>query len=263
MTHAALKDLLPCPFCGRNDAARIRKTKDGQRVVVCDASTRNRLNGCGGSCGYQNSRAEAIAAWNRRSALSAMEGEAVCGACLGRGKRDVAHGETSSCERCAGSGIVTAPPPQQAADVVAESWAHVISVLAEVMPAGYFDTIDGTSGAEKAIAAIRALATQPQQAGGDAVAALPEYWRGLAILNDAVIAHVLRDVAKQLEAALSTPPQPEAGGGVTDAMVKAAKAAAMSIKHNKEPWFPMTERRLKAAIRAALSTTPASGGEHG
>jgi len=61
----------------------------------------------------------------------------------------------------------------------------------------------------------------------------------------------------------TTPPVEPSSKGVTDEMVEAARNAAMSIKHNKEAWFPMTERRLRRAIAAALATKPAKGGEEG
>lgn len=40
---------------------------------------------------------------------------------------------------------------------------------------------------------------------------------------------------------------------VDGAMVERAWEAAMEIKHNKEPWFPMTKRRMKRALSAALA----------
>ncbi len=42
----------------------------------------------------------------------------------------------------------------------------------------------------------------------------------------------------------------------TDDVTEAARNAAMSIQHNNEPWFPMTDRRLKRAIAAAIAATP-------
>jgi len=42
----------------------------------------------------------------------------------------------------------------------------------------------------------------------------------------------------------------------TDDVLEAARNAAMSIQHNKEPWFPMTDRRLKRAIAAAIAASP-------
>lgn len=48
----------------------------------------------------------------------------------------------------------------------------------------------------------------------------------------------------------TTPPE---SGAVTEAMVEAARNAAMSIQHNKEPWFPMTDSRLRRALTAALA----------
>lgn len=48
----------------------------------------------------------------------------------------------------------------------------------------------------------------------------------------------------------------EQPAAVDGAMVERAWEAAMEIKHNKEPWFPMTKRRMKRALTAALADQP-------
>lgn len=51
-------ELLPCPFCGNQDAVELQKTARGMMRVYCD--------NCGGS-GYEtDDRAIAIEFWNRR-----------------------------------------------------------------------------------------------------------------------------------------------------------------------------------------------------
>lgn len=67
-----MEKLKPCPFCGRNHGllvASIPHRLDDvfyeQWTVYCDAS--GGKGGCGASCGYHASEAEAIAAWNRRT----------------------------------------------------------------------------------------------------------------------------------------------------------------------------------------------------
>jgi hypothetical protein len=44
-----------------------------------------------------------------------------------------------------------------------------------------------------------------------------------------------------------------------DELIEVAKAAAMKIQHNKETWFPMTDRRLKAALIAVLAAHKGEG----
>jgi hypothetical protein len=63
-----------------------------------------------------------------------------------------------------------------------------------------------------------------------------------------------------LEAALSAQPAERQGEAakVADADIEAMRAAAMGIQHNKETWFPMTERRLRAAAKALLARHPAA-----
>jgi hypothetical protein len=68
-------------MCGSSEAVKIRKTRGQthwrQYVVVCDASTLNKLGGCGTSAGHQVSRDSAIAAWNTRAAVEQVgDGEA-------------------------------------------------------------------------------------------------------------------------------------------------------------------------------------------
>ena len=64
--------LKPCPFCGRSHGlliASIQHRLDDvtfeQWSVFCDAS--GDKVGCGASCGYHSTKAEAIEAWNRRA----------------------------------------------------------------------------------------------------------------------------------------------------------------------------------------------------
>lgn len=56
--------LKPCPFCGRKNGLLISSVYD-QWSVFCDAS--GDKVGCGASCGYHRTKAEAIEAWNRRA----------------------------------------------------------------------------------------------------------------------------------------------------------------------------------------------------
>ncbi len=64
--------LKPCPFCGRNHdllITSIRHRLDDivyyQWTVFCDAS--GGKAGCGAMCGYHDTKAQAIEAWNRRA----------------------------------------------------------------------------------------------------------------------------------------------------------------------------------------------------
>lgn len=43
------------------------------------------------------------------------------------------------------------------------------------------------------------------------------------------------------------------GVRVDEADIEAMRSASMEIKHNKEPWFPMTDRRLRRAAEALLA----------
>jgi hypothetical protein len=45
----------------------------------------------------------------------------------------------------------------------------------------------------------------------------------------------------------------EQGVRVDEADIEAMRSASMEIKHNKEPWFPMTDRRLRRAAEALLA----------
>jgi len=54
-----MSELLPCPFCG--DSAFSGTTLDGDHYVMC------RSENCWAMAGYLPTKAEAIAAWNRRS----------------------------------------------------------------------------------------------------------------------------------------------------------------------------------------------------
>ena len=62
-----MNDLKPCPFCGQTRylfALAEGEKDDRQYQVVCDAS--DDFGGCGASCGWQDTLAEAVAAWNTR-----------------------------------------------------------------------------------------------------------------------------------------------------------------------------------------------------
>ena len=62
-----MSELKPCPFCGRNHGLLIESIHHrlDDVTVFCDAS--GDKIGCGASCGYYNSKKEAIEAWNRRA----------------------------------------------------------------------------------------------------------------------------------------------------------------------------------------------------
>lgn len=61
-------ELKPCPFCGQQKyiiiLAEDNVLNGREYQVVCDASGDG---GCGASCGWQVTIAEAKAAWNRRA----------------------------------------------------------------------------------------------------------------------------------------------------------------------------------------------------
>lgn len=62
-----MTDLRACPFCGQQKylCALAEGEKDmRQYQIVCDASGGG---GCGASCGWQDTLAEAKDAWNRRA----------------------------------------------------------------------------------------------------------------------------------------------------------------------------------------------------
>lgn len=65
--------LEPCPFCGVGDEMVIRTSEDLVQdeppgfYTICSAATGH--HGCGASTGWCETKAEAIAAWNRRPAL--------------------------------------------------------------------------------------------------------------------------------------------------------------------------------------------------
>ena len=72
------EELKPCPFCGRASELIVGSSYDEYGSdpdeacdeafqVVCDASTKNKERGCGGSCGAEHTPEEAIKAWNTRT----------------------------------------------------------------------------------------------------------------------------------------------------------------------------------------------------
>ena len=68
----SVQKLKSCPFCGREHGFKITSIEHKlddvtikQWSVFCDAS--GDKAGCGASCGYRRTKAEAIAAWNKRS----------------------------------------------------------------------------------------------------------------------------------------------------------------------------------------------------
>ena len=88
----ALDALRPCPFCGKSDTLVIGKASDAfaepdecgdplpymhteAYAVTCDASKPEGPGGCGASGGYKLTEAEAVAAWNERAAIAALEAE--------------------------------------------------------------------------------------------------------------------------------------------------------------------------------------------
>jgi hypothetical protein len=78
---------------------------------------------------------------------------------------------------------------------------------------------------------------------------------------DAVPLTIIRDNLSQRKGEKAPPS--DAAQGVqavrVDELIEVAKAAAMKIQHNKETWFPMTDRRLKAALIAVLAAHKGEG----
>ena len=56
-------ELKPCPFCGGDDLEVT--DMDGDHYVLC--------HGCALEAPFHDSRAEAVAAWNRRAAIAAPQ----------------------------------------------------------------------------------------------------------------------------------------------------------------------------------------------
>ena len=62
-----MTELRACPFCGQQKYLCVLAEGEKDRrqyQIVCDASGDG---GCGASCGWQDTLAEAKAAWNRRA----------------------------------------------------------------------------------------------------------------------------------------------------------------------------------------------------
>lgn len=70
-------ELLPCPFCGQSKALEIVTASSLQEYpdeylhseswgVICNASTDDKLGGCGAQGGFMLSQSEAVALWNSR-----------------------------------------------------------------------------------------------------------------------------------------------------------------------------------------------------
>ena len=88
-TSTEREALKPCPFCGKTHTAEITTAQelaeqdsdyDGEFwqhsdsfAVICNASRPNGPGGCGASGGFFATKAEAIAAWNRRAALASRD----------------------------------------------------------------------------------------------------------------------------------------------------------------------------------------------
>lgn len=185
----------------------------------------------------------------------------------------------------------TAPPPQQADErlqggmpdldrdaletvlAMAQAWSNHYAT--EIRPELFKLMPKPHSGHERAISRVSApLATQPQQAGGG------KDWRKVRadeIERDIGLRGMTaQQVFTQMRQLIATPPQPEAGGGATEAMVEAAldafdDACVAEYKARggitRVSFYNYTRDQrlsvLRAALTAALSTTPASGGEHG
>lgn len=64
-------ELKPCPFCGGDDLEVT--DMDGDHYVLC--------HGCALEAPFHDSRAEAVAAWNRRAAIAAPPGPPVAWHC--------------------------------------------------------------------------------------------------------------------------------------------------------------------------------------
>ena len=66
LTAEQTEGLLPCPFCGAEAHMRPDCTHSTGAFIGCETI------GCFGYCQWEETEAEAIAAWNRRTALDAL-----------------------------------------------------------------------------------------------------------------------------------------------------------------------------------------------
>lgn len=69
-----MEELKPCPFCGKKGALQIIEDEDTYCFTInCNASTADRLGGCGTTLGYSPTRRQAIEKWNTRFCVSTPE----------------------------------------------------------------------------------------------------------------------------------------------------------------------------------------------
>jgi len=95
-------------------AATLTPLGDKDREARWLAGELRAIAGGGGRLGGATIRTIRAAADELDRLAESGGGEEVCGSCIGRGRRDIAHGETAPCELCNGSGITT--PPAAAVD---------------------------------------------------------------------------------------------------------------------------------------------------
>lgn len=58
-------NLLPCPFCGKTEPIVQLNKEDHQFQIICNVKD----GGCGSSCGFEETKDEAIKLWNTRSTV--------------------------------------------------------------------------------------------------------------------------------------------------------------------------------------------------